>query len=205
MTRVRTTLIDKRLGEVVDATLVQGVSREIVDQTENRWEQPRLEGALQLSRAGESVPEHYHWNWKRKSAQLELLAYDCFGIECEGVMQGLMMVNTTNHVARLEPDKAKPLVYVDYLESAPWNLKGLTSEPRFGAIGIRLFESTVRFSMAEGFSGRVGLHALPQSENFYTNACGMTRVERDPRLQNLWWYEITAGQAQVFLAKGGTP
>jgi hypothetical protein len=200
--RISTTLVDKRNDEIVAADLIDGVTQELVEQTEDRWTVPRLQGALRCHRSGRSVPEHFHWDWRRKAPKLRLLAYRCFGLECQGEMQGLMMVNTASCVARLEPDRRKPLVYVDYLESAPWNLQGLVDEPRFGAVGVRLFEAAVRFSLTEGFGGRVGLHALPQAEDFYGRACQMTRVEPDPNVQGLWWFELTAEQARAFLGEG---
>lgn len=112
-----------------------------------------------------------------------------------------MLVNTTNQVARQGSDRGKPLVYVDYLESAPWNLKDFTPEPpRYGAVGVRLIEAAVRFSQAEGFAGRVGLHSLPQSESFYEDTCLMTRGELDQFGDySLLWFELTATSAVKFL------
>lgn len=205
MNRIPTTLVDKQSDDIVAAVLIDGLNQEMVEQTQDRWTIPRLQGALRCRQLGRSVPEHLHWDWRRKAPKLRLLAYRCFGLECQGEMQGLMMVNTSSYVARLAPDRRKPLVYVDYLESAPWNLHGLVDEPRFGAVGVRLFEAAVRFSLAEGFSGRVGLHALPQAEDFYRRTCQMTRVEPDPNVQGLWWFELTAGQALAFLGEGELP
>jgi hypothetical protein len=203
--RTETTLLDKISGEIVPATLVHGVSKDVVDGTEALWEKPRLEGALRLKNLGVSVPEHYHWDWKHKSSRLRSREYVCFGIECRGKMQGLMMVNTKDNFARLAPDMNKPVVYIDYLESAPWNLNGFVDEPHFGAVGARLFEAAVRYSIAKGFEGRVGLHALPQSEAFYARTCCMTQVGRDAAFQDLSWYEITARQATWFLTEGQAP
>jgi hypothetical protein len=62
-------------------------------------------------------------------------------------------------------------------------------------------EATVRFSIDEGFKGRVGLHSLPHSEAFYIDECGMTPGERDSKKQNLLWCEFTPEQAQNFLTK----
>jgi len=47
--------------------------------------------------------------------------------------------------------------------------------------------------------GRVGLHALPQAEEFYRK-CGMTPIFRDPQHEDLVYYEFTKNQAQLFLS-----
>ena len=115
-------------------------------------------------------------------------------------MQGLMLVNTTNYVSRMDGQLGKPLVYVDYLESAPWNLKDLTPDPpRYQGVGIRLIEVAVRFSLEEGFGGRIGLHALPQAEYFYEKICKMTRGEIDRQYHDLVWFELTAADAKKFV------
>jgi len=48
-------------------------------------------------------------------------------------------------------------VYIDYVESAPWNIKKLMTalgQPqRFRAVGTRLFEAAVLQSQEEGFRG----------------------------------------------------
>ena len=68
---------------------------------------------------------------------------------------------------------------------------------------MRLMEAAVRFSLVEGFGGRVGLHSLPQSEPFYENVCRMTRGEIDQQYENLRWFELAANDVKKFL--GGKP
>ena len=184
------------------AVLLSGVTHELIEATELSWASLRIEGAKRISAAGGRVPEHWGWNWIRKSNYVgDLLAYRYFGIECSGEMQGLIQVNTTNAVSRLAEHRGKPLVYVDYIEVAPWNAKVLTDSPRFGAVGSRLIEAAVGYSKAEGFAGRVGLHSLPQSEDFYERVCRMTRGEVDPKYEGLRWFELTASGAKDFLGE----
>ncbi len=203
MKRISTSLVLRSTNEPVVASLVDGVTRELLETAELAWASLRIEGARRLKSAGGDVPEHWHWDWRRKSSKIDLLAYRCFGIECDGEMQGLMLVNTTNCASRLAGTRGKPLIYVDYIETAPWNLKEFTSQPRYGGVGVRLIEAAVRFSLKEGFGGRVGLHSLPQSESFYENVCGMTRGEIDQHYENLRWFELTAVNGKKFL--GGKP
>jgi hypothetical protein len=104
---------------------------------------------------------------------------------------------------RIPSQRGRDLVYVDYLQVAPWNIRllmeALGKPTQFRGVGSRLFEAIVRFSLDEGFKGRVGLHSLPSSEAFYTVECGMTPGDRDPAKENLLWCEFTPEQAQTFL------
>lgn len=200
MKRIPTSLILRASNEPVTASLVEGVTGEMLEQAELDWAALRIESARRLQAAGHEVPQHWHWDWRRKSAKINLLAYRCFGIECAGEMQGLMLVNLTNHVSRMDGQQGKPLVYVDYIETAPWNVKDLMPEPpRYSSVGVRLIEAAIRCSLEEGFGGRIGLHALPQAERFYEKTCEMTRGEIDRQYENLFWFELTAANAKKFL------
>lgn len=114
-----------------------------------------------------------------------------------------MLTKTASYTARLVPDKGKPLVYVDFLESAPWNwpIPEIGREGRFGGVGSVLLWKAVKQSEEEGFRGRVGLHALPQAESFYERAFGMTPLGRDVNKENLLYMELTAEQAKKLFQK----
>ena len=91
------------------------------------------------------------------------------------------------------------VVYLDYLEAAPWNLKSPLAAARFKGVGIALLADAVRLSIETGLDGRMGLHSLPQAEPFYTR-CGMIRVGEDPDYYGLPYYEYTGPQAAEWLA-----
>jgi len=201
---IKTTIVDKRPepDEVVEADLHLEFTPDDLFQTELAWGPVRLSAIQRLYSGGfpaEQMPQHYHWNWASKGKNLRLLAYRCFGIRCEGEVQGLMMMNLAGHFAQLDPDRGKPILYIDYLESAPWNVVPFTSKPRFGGIGTRLFDVAVRTSEDEGFAGRVGLHSLPQTELFYNAVCGMTPGDPDPNYQGLRYFEFTREHARKYL------
>jgi hypothetical protein len=125
-------------------------------------------------------------------------------IEYEGATQGVMLTKLASYVSQLET--GKPLVYIDYLESAPWNwnIQELTQLSEFRGVGSVLFYTAVMQSEQEGFHGRVGLHALPQAESFYAGKiCRMTKIGPDPNKQNLPYYELSRAEAAKHLSVGG--
>lgn len=196
-------ILDRATGTPVAAILHKELAElEIID-AEIAWSPERLLKLRELrkNRAPlNSIPQHVHWNWAVKALQTAgLLAYRSFGIEYDGRMQGLMIVCLTGKNARLDPDKGKPLVYVDFIETAPWNAKEFTNSPLYKGVGVRLIQAASRLSIDESFAGRVGLHTLPQAAGFYANACEMTSLGMDSN--NLEYLELPAAKATVFINK----
>ena len=198
-----TLLKDRRTGELVEAALIDGVSREDVESTESAWRPFLMKSLEERRRAGNSEltpPEHSHWDWRRKHEAVRgLIAYRMFGVECDGAMQGLMLASTAGHPCRIKDQKGKEQVYVDFVATAPWNSPGLVEIPRFSLVGRVLIATAVQLSVEEGFRGRIGLHALPQAETFYARNCGMTDLGNDKRKEELRYFEMTPEQAAAFL------
>jgi len=198
-------IIDRATGDPVSAILHKELDElEIID-AEIAWSPERLLKLRELraNRAPlNSIPQHVHWNWAVKAIQTAgVLAYRSLGIEYDGKMQGLMIVCLTGKNARLDPDKGKPLVYVDFIETAPWNAKEFTSDPLYKGVGVRLIQAAARLSIDESFAGRVGLHSLAQSKPFYTTACEMATLGPDAGYSNLEYFELTAAKATVLINK----
>ena len=193
--------------EPVEAELFDEVTLDDFLETQEKWRPLLVQATKQLVLSGADenvIPRHFHWNWSQKEAELRVLAFSFYGIRCEKELQGLMKVSTVGHVCRHPDQKGKSVVYVDYLETAPWNIKvlmqALGKRPQFAAIGSRLIEAAVRKSLEEGFKGRVALHSLSTSEKFYIDNCEMTALERDPDKEDLLWSEFTPQQAEKFLS-----
>src|SRR5205085_6010445 len=109
--------------------------------------QPALVSVLQeLARRGVPManwPQSWHWDWRAKTAQVKgLLAYHGFSVVCAGLTQGLMRVDL-NRLARIPAQKGKPLVYVDYIEVAPWNRPDLGQPARYRGVGSALLVAAV--------------------------------------------------------------
>lgn len=198
----------RREGEViVEAQLYSEMEAADLLLVERSWIDARnavLRRHIEYGIPAERRPQSLHWDWSKKAPLLNRLEASCFGLEVDGAWQGLMLTRTAFHTTRLPADRGKPLVYIDFLESAPWNwhLPELGQDGEFKSIGAALFRVAVEQSLSEGFHGRVGLHSLPQSDQFYSQAMGMTAVERDHRKQNLMYFELSREQAEKLLGGG---
>jgi hypothetical protein len=196
--------IGRRAGGPVDATLLDGMAPQDLLVVENEWAAERsriMQELLESTVPRPQWPQSLHWDWRQKAPELRLLECTGFGIVCEQSWQGLMLTRTASYSARLAPDNGKPLVYIDFLEIAPWNwvVPELGRQGRFRSVGSMLFWRAVKQSEQEGFKGRVGLHALPQAEQFYERACGMTPLGQDSGKENLLYLELTSQQARELL------
>jgi len=201
-------LIKERKSEkLISATFYDDLGASQLLEAESQWKPFRDATIQRLLAAGKKRSEiqrliqHIHWNWVDKAGCLlnsPLAPLQCFGIKLEERWQGLIMMNLATHRAQVEPDSGKPLVYVECLETAPWNLKDFVEEPLYGLIGPQLMEAAIRLSLAEGFRGRVGLLALPQSEKFYEKKVGMVHV-KELDSHNMKYYELTQEAAKAYL------
>ena len=85
----------------------------------------QIEAIRRLNRDGverRRWPQDRHWNWREKMAAIEgMLANPGFSIVCGGVTQGMMIVDTVGKRCRSDIQKDHHLVYVGYVENAPWN------------------------------------------------------------------------------------
>lgn len=179
-------------GAWVDATLHRDCTADLLPELEQVWQEARLAVANSHSHA----LEHGHWDWRNKALAVEAGISRLIAIECEGDYQGVMAVLSGLRPSRLVSGL---VVYVEYVETAPWNLKGLSVPPRFEGVGSALLAEAVRISMEGESAGAIGLHSLAQAERFYER-CGMTRLGPDPDYYELPYYEFTQASAGQFLS-----
>ena len=185
---------------VLAEVLTEMTPQELV-QTEARWQEFRTTATERLRREGVRVPEHNHWNWEDKSYYLKFTAYRCLGIQYDQEVQGLMMISTLAAQGRSKEHRGKPVLYIKYIESAPWNLRDYVGEDaRFGGVGVSLIRAAITVSSEEEFRGRIALHSLPQSEQFYRNLF-MEDLGIDEE-EKLRYFEMPEEQALKFI-KGG--
>ncbi|MEH6478360.1 MAG: hypothetical protein V7727_21895, partial [Sneathiella sp.] len=125
-------IFDRTKSELVEAELWHG----IVDKNLADWEaewipdlQRRLKLLNQRNVARRNWPQSRHWDWRDKLREIERrLSNLSFAIVADGMTQALMTIDLTKR-ARLPEHKGQHLVYVDFLEAAPWNRNDLDDEP----------------------------------------------------------------------------
>lgn len=143
--------------------------------------------------------EHLHWDWAEKLKYVDnLLGYSCFSVISQSMTQGMMITNEFK-LSKLKGSFNLPIIYIDYLESAPWNRRSWRNgKKRLRPVGSILIGAAINLSLERGYKGRVGLHALPQAIGFYSKS-GMENLGKDPEYENLCYFEMTPENASEFL------
>ncbi len=198
-------LFDVKRRESVEAELVYAIMEQQLADWEAEWIPALFDAIRRLRRAGierRHWPQSRHWNWRQKVKALQgMLACPGFSIVCNGMTQGMMIVDAATRRCQIEGQKGQHLVYVKFVENAPWNRPELFDPPRYRGVGSVLIRAAVNHSESLEFRGRIGLHSLPQADSFYAQTCGMTDLGVDPDYHNLRYFEMTLEQAQAFIAK----
>ena len=194
-------IIDQRIPAVIQASLLESVDLAYSRRADQEW-LGFVSAAAELAAAkGEpfSPPEHAHWRWERKFSVTErLLSFPTWAVEADGQPQGLMLLKTDGEYGRLPGQAGRPLVYVMFLATAPWNLPQVAPNPRFRGCGLALMRAAVEVGFDLGFKGRIGLHALPQSVAFYTR-WGLLSTGADADKGGLPYFEMPEATAAEFI------
>ena len=193
-------------GEPEAAELRDAITERQLADWEGEWMPALFDAMRRLKRAGierRHWPQSRHWDWRRKVEALQgMLANPGFSIVCDGVTQGMTIVDAAKHRCRINGQRGQHLVYVEFVENAPWNRAELFTPSRYRGVGSILIKAAVALSEELEFRGRIGLHSLPQANGFYANTCGMTDLGADPDREGLRYFEMTPEQARAFVRKG---
>ncbi len=181
--------------EPYSADLIHGATVAELQAADAQW-QPFLAQAVAdaLARGVPrfDLPDNKHWEWERKARAMRAGSV-AFAIRADGDTQALMIMRT-DKVCRLSEQFAEPMVYVDYLATAPWNLPRLMT-PRYTKGGLRMIQAAVRYSVSLGLDGRIGLHSLRGAEGFYRDRLTMRELGADPLYEDLRYFEATSTEA----------
>jgi hypothetical protein len=157
-----------------------------------------MKGRIQASQR----PESLHWNWGKKAIDLEFGnklpsgKARLFGIRAAQQWQGLICAYSKGYTTRLRRPK-RSLVYVDFIEVAPWNwdVEALKQAGKYRGIGKQLIIASIQWSIVLGYGGSIALHSLPQSRTFYSDRLRMTDLGPDVNYQNLCYLELPSTEA----------
>ena len=186
MTSYPIQLLDAAADKLVEAELHDDIAEKQLIDWQFRWRPAMQTYVKRLAENGISPkdtawPQSWHWDWRQKINEIRgLLGHTGYSVVCRDVTQGMMRLDLASKQARHQSQRGKPLVYVDYLEVAPWNLREPYADPPiYRMVGSVLSHAAFMRSVNEGFKGRVGLHSLPQAIPFYER-CGFTNFGTHP-------------------------
>lgn len=192
-------------GAIVDAQLHRGLRAVDLTLIERQWSPWRQDIIRRLSERGVDPaiwPQSLHWDWFAKLRYLQLLAVEVCAIDAEGEWQAIVMMETVTHRCQLAEQVGKHLVYVDYIETAPWNwpIPEFGLSRRFKGLGHILFRNVIRRSFDLGYKGRIGLVALPQAKAFYGATLGMAQIPATSP-HELDYFELSEAKAMELITQ----
>lgn len=152
-------------------------------------EEERSDAAWEIEK-GRFGCQDYDWDWQRKSRdQSGTILVLQSGVEVEALVQ-----TSLNETSRIKESYGQPIVYIEYVATAPWNRREIQPKPRFFGLGKLMIGVAVNISQNEGMDGRCGLHSLPQVEGFYTHL-GMQDLGIDEK-EGLKYFEFSSENAK---------
>lgn len=195
-------LFDVENQEFVEADLIDVITDANLEDWRSRWipEQYRL--IVHMLNRGDDIAKNsdsLHWNWGNKVSDLSLSANKIgYSIVYGGITQALMIVDVGKK-CRLEEQLNKCLVYVDYVQTAPWNNRKLSSRSiKFKGCGTHMLRKALNLSKLLFGECRLGLHSLRGSSEFYSKF-GMKNLGHELGYDGLEYFEMTPLQADRFL------
>ena len=129
--------------------------------------------------------------WSRGTRYLDLVTdRDDMGgymLECVGDIQGVLVLQDERDTSRLAGEAR--LLTVRYVATAPWNRRLQNQPGRFGRVGTVLLTQAGADSHALGYEGRIGLHSLHGSDEFYRRL-GFSDFGPDPANRGMTYFEL---------------
>lgn len=140
--------------------------------------------------AGSNPPENHAWRWESKSRTEEGGTYKFLVLEYAGEIEGAMMLCEQPVFGRKEETLGQPVLYIEYLETAPWNQFAYVGKhSRFRGVGTSLLSAAIEESVRYGCEGRLALHSLDAARQFYIDQ-GFENLGYDPEVE-LDYFELS--------------
>lgn len=195
-------LFDVASQEAIEATLIEGIEDKHIAFYNTKWVSFHLNVCKKLAEKDiprNEWPQSAHWDWEIKITKTkDLLAYSSYCIEYGNSVEGMMQTVESKHSCRLKEQKGKPLIYINFLETAPWNQMSVIHSPKLRGVGQVMLRAAIQSSIDAELKGRIGLHSLPQAEEFYIK-CDMADLGKDSNYHDLVYFEMNEEVAQQFI------
>jgi hypothetical protein len=174
------------------AAELQSLAEEQIDSANATWV-PEFHRRRQM-RASDQ--DFLVWDWPSKEKYLlaKNTVRDYAVIRGDRV-EGLMILQEPEP-SRLDPQR--PVLYVRYLATAPWNRPFRDQPGRFRHVGTVLIGQAVCESRTLGCGGGIGLHSLSGSDAFYRKL-GFHEFGPDPANRGLTYFELAAAESAHIL------
>jgi GNAT superfamily N-acetyltransferase len=190
MTDRAVTLLDIRTDDLVNATLRMEMRQNEFRRITQDWDRMKMKYREILRENGKTLPPNDTWNWEDKASSTTPDLHRFVGVATADGMQGMMMVAKTPEFSRKPYQQQTPVLYIEYIESAPWNLPEYAGvEARYRGVGSSLLAAAVDISIELGFRGRLALHSLGAARGFYVKS-GFENLGLDES-ENLEWFELS--------------
>lgn len=167
--------------------------------TEKHRQMWKVQWFPNIAKMDKTVDPEARWDWRLILKQvLKDPNQQGFCIEYKNQLQGILIV-TYKHV---RDQNKRPIVFIEYLASAPWNRKNNTltkdGKARYTLIGTQLIKCAIEFSKSLGYGGRIALDSEKEAEIFYQEKIGMQcKGIKD----HYAYYELDNEGAKVFIKK----
>jgi hypothetical protein len=185
-------------GEPEAASIFQGLDEKNFHDFEAVWKPELVKRAREFAtwaKQAEGNVQDAHWDWVGKAKNEAV--YESFAIECDSMTQGLMLIATAPHFARLKSQHGLDLCYIELIATAPWNRPKFSKAPKYKGAGRALLATAISWSAELELKGRIGLHSLPESESWYDEQ-GMQRCGFDGD-KKMEYFEMTEEDAGKYL------
>jgi hypothetical protein len=193
--------------DLVQVDVGEGLTTTEVIEVDEQWEGPMLSLVAELTNTGvnsSNLPVSWGWSWENILKTEQQPEWRVIGIRYADKWQGIAIIDTFSHPIVSDGDDALG-VYLAYIATAPWNLgyylQQVDKVPLFDDVGHVLLSLAVRKSIEKGLEGRLVLHAVAGSEEFYRK-CGITELgPEEMHPSRCIRFEVSADQGRILLGE----
>ncbi len=154
--------------------------------------------AIQLRHHAQERDEDFLM-WNTGKGYLDLLIrrenLRSFALIAEENVQGVLLLQGKTQPSRLEPNR--PLIYVRYLATAPWNRRDKSGPGLLRGVGTLLMAWALQESQNVGCDGRLGLHSRRSSDDFY-HRLGFHNFGLDAARRGMNYFELSSSGETEF-------
>jgi len=176
-----------RLAQKPVAAEITAMTHRHVQTLNSNWIQ-----AFQLRQHAQERDEDFLM-WNTGKGYFDLLIHReglrSFALIAEENVQGVLLLQSETQPSRLESNRS--LIYVRYLATAPWNRRDKRGPGQLRGVGTVLMAWATQESRDVGCNGRLGLHSLRGSDDFY-HRLGLHNLGLDAARRGMNYFELSS-------------